>query len=134
MPVSANGVPRVDIHQPVKQGLCQDAHAPKGLRPSRTAYLRQRFPFYLVRRLCYNATMVDLTPITQARTDFLALYRQAFEAFGASALWNKARIENPSPEHALVIARALRIEGDKRARQLAEDIEQAVRAAPRAAE
>ena len=78
--------------------------------------------------------MVDPRPSSEAGTDFLALYRQAFEAFGASALWNKTRIETPSPEHALVIARALRIEGDKRARQLAEDIEQAVRAAPRAAE
>ncbi len=69
--------------------------------------------------------MVDLTPIPEATTDFLALYRRAFDAFGASALWNKTRIENPSPGHALVIARALRIEGDKRVRQLAEDIEHA---------
>lgn len=78
--------------------------------------------------------MVDMTPIPDARADFRALYAQAFEAFGAAALWNKARIENPSPEHALVIAKALRVEGNKRARQLAEDIERAVRGAPRAPE
>lgn len=78
--------------------------------------------------------MVDCAPISQPRADFRALYRQAFEAFGATALWNKARIENPSAEHALVIAKALRVEGDKRARQLAEDIERAVRGAARAPE
>ncbi len=78
--------------------------------------------------------MVETTPTPAAGADFRALYRQAFEAFGAAALWNKARLENPTPEHALVIARALRVEGDKRARQLAEDIEQAVKGAAGAAE
>jgi len=78
--------------------------------------------------------MLEALHIPAAEADFRALYRQAFEAFGAAALWNKARIENPTPEHALVIARALRVEGDKRARQLAEDIERAVRGAVRAAE
>jgi hypothetical protein len=38
-------------------------------------------------------------------------------------------IENPAPEDALVVARALRIEGDLNARHLAEQIEQACRAA-----
>ena len=78
--------------------------------------------------------MVDMTRIPQASADFRALYRHAFEAFGAAALWNKVRIENPTTEHALVIAKALRVEGDKRARQLAEDIERAVRGARRAAD
>jgi len=57
------------------------------------------------------------------------LYRRAFAEFGARALWNKRVLENPTPEDALVIARALRIEGDGEARRLAEQIEQACRAA-----
>ncbi|MEY2926959.1 MAG: hypothetical protein RL367_1436, partial [Pseudomonadota bacterium] len=56
--------------------------------------------------------MVDIKPIPKETVDFRGLYRQAFEAFGVVALWNKARIENPSPAHALVIAKALRVEGD----------------------
>jgi len=60
---------------------------------------------------------------------FRALYRQAFERYGAVALWNKTRLAAPSPEHALIVARALRIEGDREARRLAEQIEQAARAA-----
>ncbi len=59
--------------------------------------------------------------------DYRALYRRAFEAYGAAALWNKKLLDDPSPEHALVIARALRIEGDRGARKLAEEIEQAVK-------
>ncbi len=70
--------------------------------------------------------MTDIVSVTTAGLDFRALYRQAFEVFGAAALWNKARIDDPTPEHALVIARALRLEGDRQARQLAEDIERAV--------
>ncbi len=38
-------------------------------------------------------------------------------------------LENPAKEDALVVARALRIEGDREARRLAEQIEQACRAA-----
>jgi hypothetical protein len=61
--------------------------------------------------------------------DFLRLYQEAFQKFGAQALWNKRFLEKPQPEDALVIARALRIEGDRNARRLAEEIEQACRAA-----
>jgi hypothetical protein len=61
--------------------------------------------------------------------DFVALYRRAFEEFGAQALWNKRFLDEPQPEDALIIARALRIEGDLEARKLAEEIEQACRAA-----
>jgi hypothetical protein len=61
--------------------------------------------------------------------DYRTLYRQAFEAYGAAALWNKRRLDNPSPQHALVIAQALRVEGDRNARQLAEAIEDAVKEA-----
>jgi hypothetical protein len=62
-------------------------------------------------------------------TDYRTLYARAFEEFGAVALWNKSRLAEPSPNHALVIARALRIEGDRAARALAEEIERAARAA-----
>jgi hypothetical protein len=61
--------------------------------------------------------------------DFTSLYRRAFADFGTHALWNKRLLEKPTPEDALVIARALRIEGDREARKLAEQIEKACRAA-----
>jgi hypothetical protein len=61
--------------------------------------------------------------------DFASLYRQAFAEYGTRALWNKRPLEKPMPEDALVVARALRIEGDRAARRLAEQIEKACRAA-----
>jgi hypothetical protein len=70
--------------------------------------------------------MNDTQPVTE---DFATLYRRAFADYGAQALWNKQFLEEPTPEDALVIARALRIEGDREARKLAEEIEKACRAA-----
>lgn len=64
-----------------------------------------------------------------AHEDFATLYRRAFAEYGTQALWNKRLLEEPTPEDALVIARALRIEGDREARKLAEQIEKACRAA-----
>ena len=64
-----------------------------------------------------------------AADDYLSLYRRAFEQYGVRALWNKRLLEEPTPADALVVARALRIEGDREARFLAERIEQACRAA-----
>ena len=61
--------------------------------------------------------------------DFVSLYRQAFAAYGTRALWNKRVLENPTKEDALVVARALRVEGNRDARKLAEQIERACRAA-----
>jgi hypothetical protein len=61
--------------------------------------------------------------------DLATLYRRAFTEYGTRALWNKRLLEEPTPEDALVVARALRIEGDGEARRLAEQIEQACRAA-----
>ena len=58
-----------------------------------------------------------------------SLYRRAFAEYGTQALWNKRMVEKPTKEDALVIARALRIEGDRQARILAEQIENACRAA-----
>jgi hypothetical protein len=61
--------------------------------------------------------------------DFASLYRRAFKQYGARALWSTRLLETPTPEDALVVARALRIEGNRDARYLAEQIEQACRAA-----
>jgi hypothetical protein len=61
--------------------------------------------------------------------DYVALYRRAFAEYGAHALWNLRAFEAPSQEDALVVARALRIEGDLAARRLAEQIEHACHAA-----
>ena len=72
---------------------------------------------------------VDMSDPASQSTDFVALYRRAFEEFGRQALWNKRLLDAPQPEDALVIARALRIEGNLDARRLAEQIEQACRAA-----
>jgi hypothetical protein len=61
--------------------------------------------------------------------EYVTLYKRAFAEFGAQALWNFRLFETPSPEDALVVARALRLEGDLVARRLAESIEQACHAA-----
>ena len=64
----------------------------------------------------------------KAEAGFVSLYRRAFQEFGTRALWNLRALEAPEPEDALVVARALRIEGNRDARLLAEQIEQACRA------
>jgi hypothetical protein len=61
--------------------------------------------------------------------DFAVLYHRAFAEYGTLALWNLRSFEAPTPEDALVVACALRIEGNLQARRLAEQIEQACRAA-----
>jgi hypothetical protein len=65
---------------------------------------------------------------TQTPT-LVSLYRQAFELYRSRALWNLRFIDDPTPGDALVVARALRIEGNLAARALAEQIEQVCRAA-----
>jgi hypothetical protein len=62
--------------------------------------------------------------------DIATLYRRAFEDFGASALWSSRPVRNPTPDDALAITGSLRLEGDLRARRLAEQIEEACRRAP----
>ena len=61
--------------------------------------------------------------------DFASLYRRAFAKFGTSALWSSRAVPDPTPADALAITRTLRVEGDLNARRLAEQIEQACRAA-----
>jgi hypothetical protein len=75
-------------------------------------------PFYL-----HEANMDPETA-----PDYVRLYRRAFQEFGW-ALWNRRRIDEPGTDDALVVARVLRIEGNRDARKLAEDIERACRAA-----
>lgn len=60
--------------------------------------------------------------------EYTCLYKQAFAEYGAHALWNLRCLEAPTPQDALVVARALRKEGDLVARRLAENIEQACHA------
>jgi hypothetical protein len=67
-----------------------------------------------------------MTEPTPRPEDFASLYRRAFAEYGAQALWNRRMFEEPTREDALAVARALRIEGDRDARRLAEQIEQAV--------
>lgn len=64
----------------------------------------------------------------KAEPDFASLYQRAFKDYGASALWSSAPVPNPTPEDALSITRSLRVEGDRQARLLAEQIERACRA------
>ena len=61
--------------------------------------------------------------------DWLSLYARAFEEFGTSALWSSQLIAVPTPADALAITHSLRVEGNLRARHLAELIEQACRVA-----
>jgi hypothetical protein len=68
------------------------------------------------------------TEIAQPQ-DFVRLYRRAFEQYGASALWSSRAVPDPTPADALAITRSLRVEGNLSARRLAEQIEQACRAA-----
>ena len=63
---------------------------------------------------------------TEPALDYAALYRQAFEEYGAIALWSSRPVPDPTPADALAITRSLRVEGDLGARRLAEQIEQAV--------
>jgi len=57
-----------------------------------------------------------------------ALYRRAFREFGAQSLWSRTPSEHPTITQALVVAEALRREGDMKSRPLAAKIEEACRA------
>jgi hypothetical protein len=64
-----------------------------------------------------------------ATDELRALYRQAFERYGARALWRSRPVEQPTIADTLAITESLRVEGDLAARRLAEQIERACRAA-----
>jgi hypothetical protein len=61
--------------------------------------------------------------------EYVTLYRRAFEEFGVAALWSSKPVPDPTPADALAITYSLRVEGNLQARRLAEQIEQACRAA-----
>jgi hypothetical protein len=61
--------------------------------------------------------------------DLASLYCRAFAEYRTRALWNMRELEGPTSADAPVVARALRIEGNREARRLAERIERACRAA-----
>jgi hypothetical protein len=67
--------------------------------------------------------------VESTQPDFENLYHRAFADYKLRALWNVRELEHPSAEEALTITRSLRVEGDLSARRLAEQIEQACRAA-----
>ena len=62
---------------------------------------------------------------TGLQAEYVTLYRRAFAEYGAQALWNLRTLNQPAPEDALVVARALRVEGGMSARFMAEEIERA---------
>lgn len=50
-----------------------------------------------------------------ADPEWLVLYREAYARFRLSALWNSRQLDQPTPDHARVVARQLRAKGDMRA-------------------
>jgi hypothetical protein len=68
-------------------------------------------------------------PSSEPEENFASLYRRAFKEFGASVLWSSKPVPDPTPADALAITHSLRVEGNREARQLAEKIEKACRAA-----
>jgi hypothetical protein len=67
--------------------------------------------------------------LNRSRRNLATLYHRAFAEYGTRALWNRRELKEPTPADALVIARALRTEGNREARLFAEQIERACRAA-----
>jgi hypothetical protein len=66
---------------------------------------------------------------SRSQPEYVRLYERAFREFGTMALWSSRPVPNPSPADALAITHSLRVEGNLEARRLAEQIEQACRAA-----
>lgn len=62
-----------------------------------------------------------------AAAPIVALYQEAFAAFGTAALWSRRPSAQPTVAQALVVADALRREGDRRAWLHAARIEAACR-------
>lgn len=64
-----------------------------------------------------------------AKSDWRALYDEAFDRFGVVALWSYRRSDNPTPEQALSLCHTLRRQGDMSAWRLADRLSRACRAA-----
>jgi|HubBroStandDraft_1064217.scaffolds.fasta_scaffold1115623_2 hypothetical protein len=71
----------------------------------------------------------DLGAEKSAPSEIARLYHRAFADYGTRALWNWREMEQPTITQALAIADSLRTEGNKQARALAVQIEEACRAA-----
>ena len=65
----------------------------------------------------------------RAPESVVRLYRQAFSEYGPRALWSTREQEEPSMAAALAITESLRVEGNRAAREIAEQIEALCRAA-----
>jgi len=76
-----------------------------------------------------HGIMATMSTDPEQPEDFASLYRRAFTEHRTRALWNKRELEAPTPADALVVARALRTEGNRDARRMAELIERACRVA-----
>jgi hypothetical protein len=86
------------------------------------------YPLASTHRHVHNGRRRRSMSTKTIQPEYLSLYRQAFAEFGAHALWNFRNLEPPTAEDTLVVARALRTEGDLVARRLAERIEQSCHA------
>jgi len=77
-------------------------------------------------------TLEDLKEAGEGRPapdGIVALYHQAFQQFGAQALWSRKPSVRPTITQALAVSESLRREGNMASRALAVQIEQACRAA-----
>ena len=74
-------------------------------------------------------TLKELGAGQPAPEAVVSLYQRAFREFGTQALWSREPTPAPTIAQALVIADALRREGNLKSRALAIEIEQACRAA-----
>jgi len=70
-----------------------------------------------------------VSPRDAQSEQIVALYRRAFAEYKSQALWSTRAFDEPTAEDALIVARDLRLEGDLRARALAEEIERVCGAA-----
>ena len=101
----------------------------ENFRKIRDPTLRRNRNRALLNAMPSCAILTHMNTEPEQPEDLARLYRRAFAEYGARALWNKRELETPTPADALVVARALRMKGNREARRLAEQIERACRAA-----
>jgi hypothetical protein len=82
-----------------------------------------------MRRMTDIDTLKALGTGKPAPASVAALYREAFERYGARFLWSRKPSAEPTIRQALVIADALRREGNRETMELVMRIEEACRAA-----
>jgi hypothetical protein len=62
--------------------------------------------------------MPDMSTAPEQPQYLASLCRRALAEYGTRAPWNKRELEEPTPADALVVARALRMEGNRDVRRL----------------